>query len=197
MAVPIRLGLIGAGRWGRNYIRTINGLPGVRLARLASRNPDSARLIPTGCSIFTDWREMLSSRDLDGVIVATPPHLHAEMAFAAIDAGLAVLIEKPLTLSVAEAHALRERARERGVLAMVDHTHLFNPAFRALKATRPRTEKFARSAAKPATTDPIAPTYPCSGTGVRMTWRCASICWALRLSGPLQQFLSADWSTVE
>ena len=82
MAAQLRLGLLGAGRWGRNYIRTIAASAGVRLARLASRNPDSANLVPPDCVIFADWREMLDARALDGVIVATPPGVHAEMALA-------------------------------------------------------------------------------------------------------------------
>ena len=138
MPVLVRLGLIGAGRWGSNYIRTVASLPNVRLARLASRNPDSARLAPAACAIVADWRELLDPRELDGVIVATPPRLHAEMALAAIDAGLPVLVEKPLTLSVAEAHAVRNRARERGVFALVGHMHLFHPAYRMLKLIQPR-----------------------------------------------------------
>ncbi|OFW27872.1 MAG: hypothetical protein A3H97_16540 [Acidobacteria bacterium RIFCSPLOWO2_02_FULL_65_29] len=138
MAAALRLGLIGAGRWGRNYIRTVASLPEVRLVRLASRNPDGAMPVPADCAIFADWRELLDPRALDGVIVATPPRLHAEMASRAIDAGLPVLVEKPLTMDVAEAHSLRDHARELGVFAMVDHVHLFSPAYRMLKSIQPR-----------------------------------------------------------
>ena len=134
MATQLRLGLLGGGRWGRNYIRTIAASADVRLARLASRNPDSVNLVPPDCVIFADWREMLDARALDGVIVATPPGLHAEMALRVIDAGLPVLIEKPLTMSATQAHAVLQQARERGVLAMVGHLHLFGPAYRMLKS---------------------------------------------------------------
>ena len=137
MAAPQRLGLIGAGRWGRNYIRTIDALPGVRLSRLASRNPDSVRIAPADCAVVPDWRDLLDRNALDGVIIATPPGLHAEMALAAIDAGLPVLIEKPLTLDIAQARALSRKALERRAIAMVNHTHLFHPAYRALKSLLP------------------------------------------------------------
>lgn len=133
----MRLGLIGAGRWGRNYIRTIAASADARLARLASRNPDSVKLAPSDCAIYADWREMLDARALDGVIIATPPGLHAEMALRAIDAGLPVLVEKPLTMNVMEARAVLEHARDRGVFAMVDHLHLFSPAYRMLKSMQP------------------------------------------------------------
>lgn len=134
----LRLGLIGAGRWGRNYIRTVAAMADARLALLASRNPESAGLVPGDCPVLADWRELLDPGALDGVIIATPPGLHAEMASAAIEAGLPVLVEKPLTMDVAQARALRGLALDRGVLAMVGHTHLFNPAYRALKAMRPQ-----------------------------------------------------------
>ncbi len=128
----INLGLIGAGRWGRNYIKTLAGLESVRLARLASRNPASAALVGTDCVISADWCELLDAGDLDGIVIATPPALHAGMVSAAIAANLPVLVEKPLTLDVAEAEKLLRQSRERGSLVMVEHTHLFHPAFEVL-----------------------------------------------------------------
>lgn len=129
----IRLGLIGAGRWGRNYIRTIAALDGVRLTRLASRNPASRELVGPECTISADWRHVVESGDLEGIIIATPPSLHAEMTIAAVAAGIPVLVEKPLTLGLAEAVTLREQVRTRKGRVMVDHTHLFHPAFEELK----------------------------------------------------------------
>jgi predicted dehydrogenase len=129
----IKLGLIGAGRWGRNYIRTIQRMEGVRLARLASRNPESAQLAGEGCKISADWLEVAQAADIQGVIIATPPGTHAEIAKAAIDVGNPALIEKPLCLSLTEAVELRSLAKARGTFAMVGHTHLFAPAYQALK----------------------------------------------------------------
>jgi len=138
VAAPLRLGLAGAGRWGRNYIRTIAGLPEARLARVASSNPQTAALLPAGCRIVGHWRELIDPSQVDGVIIATSPASHAEIARAAILAGIPALIEKPLALSAAEARAIRDLAAARRVFALVEHTHLFSPAFRALKALVPR-----------------------------------------------------------
>ena len=135
---PLRLGLIGAGRWGRNYIKTIATLDGVRLAELASGNPESISLVPDGCRISSDWRSILDARRIDGLIVATPPALHAGMARAAVEAGLPVLVEKPLCMDLQEAIALRELVVARKGFVMVGHTHLFHPAFRKLKTLAPR-----------------------------------------------------------
>lgn len=137
MAAPVRLGLIGAGRWGRNYIRTITGLDGLRLTAVASRNPGTASLVPDGCAVSPDWRELVTGKKIDGVVIATPPRQHAEMVRAAIDAKLPALVEKPLTLDLAEALALRDAAVSSGGFFMVGHTHLFHPAYRALKALAP------------------------------------------------------------
>jgi hypothetical protein len=128
----INLGLIGAGRWGRNYIKTIAGIDGVRLTHLGSRNPASKELVDADCAISANWRELLDARDLDGIIVATPPALHAEMVSLSIAANIPVLVEKPLTLNFSEANKLLKQSRERCSLVMVGHTHLFNPAFEEL-----------------------------------------------------------------
>ena len=133
LAENIRLGLIGAGPWGRHYINTIRALDGVALTRLASRNPESAALAGPDCEITQDWREMLAAGGLDGVIIATPPALHAEMTLAAIDRDVAVLVEKPMTLNSADAETVLERAQSRGAIVRVDHIHLYSAAWEALK----------------------------------------------------------------
>ncbi|MGH9195413.1 MAG: Gfo/Idh/MocA family protein [Acidimicrobiia bacterium] len=127
--MTIRLGLIGAGRWGLNVIRTINETDGVELKRLGSRNPRAVTFVPSGCEVSQDWREVATASDLDGVIITTPPALHAEMSTAAVEAGLPVMVEKPLTLSLEEAEKLRARVQEHSGYVFVDHTLLFHPAY--------------------------------------------------------------------
>lgn len=135
---PVRLALVGAGRWGRICLRNLAGLEGARLVAVASANPDTAALLPAGCRLFADWRDMLAPNGIggggvDGVIVATPPDSHAAIAIAALEAGSAVLVEKPVTLDSAEALAIRAAAVRAGRMVQVDHIHLFGPAFRTLK----------------------------------------------------------------
>jgi predicted dehydrogenase len=132
-AHEIRLGLLGAGRWGQRYIETIRGLSGMRLAAVSSRNPETAKLVPAGCRVEADWRAVVADAEVDAVIVATPPALHTSMALAAIDAKKPVLIEKPMTLALADAREIEAKARNRGAVVMVGHTQLFNAAFRRMK----------------------------------------------------------------
>ena len=156
----VRLGLVGAGRWGRSFLLTVPTVAGARLSRIASGNPETRGLVPRGCVVVPDWREVACARDLDGVIIATPPRLHAEMARAALAAGLAVLVEKPLTMDSGEARGLLGLASELGGLVLVDHTHLFHPGYGVLKerarelksrsaSTRPRSRSTAFQARSP------------------------------------------------
>ena len=121
------LGLIGPGRWGQNYIRTIEESPRARLAATARR----------------DWRDLLANPDVQGVIVSTPPSTHGEITIAAIEAGLPVLVEKPLTLSLAEARDVLAHAERRGARVLVDHIQLFQPAWAALKRRAGGLDKLA------------------------------------------------------
>ena len=130
---PLRLGLIGAGRWGRIYIKTLKRMDGFSLVRLASSNPDSRALVDKECLISEDWHDVTSADDLDGVIIATPPTLHADMTRAAIAVSNPVLVEKPLTLDADEAAALLGDAQQQSAIVHVDHIHLYHPAYRALK----------------------------------------------------------------
>lgn len=116
---PLRIGLVGTGRWGQAYIRTLATLSDVTLA--ATYN-----------SSFTP--SVLDGDNLDGLIVATPPFSHAALARAALERRIPVLIEKPMTLDPMEARTLTELAERVGLPAMVDHTHLFHPAYEGLKA---------------------------------------------------------------
>lgn len=130
----VRLGLVGVGRWGRNYVRTLSNMPEAQLVAVASSNPATANLVASCCLVYHDWRKMFDEADIEGVIVATPPASHAEITAAALERGLAVMVEKPLTLDAPSARALLEIARLSRRPVLVDHTHLFSPAWRALKA---------------------------------------------------------------
>lgn len=129
----MKLGLIGAGRWGKRYIETISRIPGIELGCLASRNPESISLVPSSCKIVTDWRELLDDSNLNGVIIASPPDSHFEITMEAIRVGVPVLIEKPMTTSLHDAQNILKKSNECKVLAMVGHTHLFSAAFRELQ----------------------------------------------------------------
>ncbi len=130
-----RLALIGAGRWGRTILRALEDVPDARVTLVASTSVETARLVPPGCRVSADWRAVTAD-DVDAVLIATPAALHAEMSLAALDAGKAVFVEKPLALSPLDARKVAAHAQ--GGILHVDHLDLSNPAWRALKAELPR-----------------------------------------------------------
>ncbi|MEK7287444.1 MAG: Gfo/Idh/MocA family oxidoreductase [Elusimicrobiota bacterium] len=132
----VRLGLIGAGRWGRAYIKSIALMPDAVLARVSSRNPQTSALVGPSCKVTDNWQALLRSGDLDGVIVATPPGLHGRMTIEAIENNIPVLVEKPLTLNLAEARDVLKMAVSRQALVLTEHTYLFHPAYQILKERR-------------------------------------------------------------
>lgn len=130
---PLRLGLIGAGRWGRVLIATIRRLPDFDLAWVASSAPDAAALVRPGATATTDWRTFAEA-GLDGLVIATPPDRHAAPFLAAIEAGVPVFVEKPMVTTAAEADAVEVAlARARDAIVLVDHTALFHPGVTVLR----------------------------------------------------------------
>lgn len=128
----VRLALIGAGRWGANLMRTLSSLEGVDLAYVCTLGSRPAEL-PDGCELMFDWRLLLGESDLAGVLIATPAAVHVEQAAEFLARGLPVFLEKPMATTIADARTLDEVSRRRGAALVVDHTYLFNPAFRRLK----------------------------------------------------------------
>lgn len=123
-----KLAVIGYGYWGSKHVRVLSSMPGVHVTVV---DADSDRLMEAarhhaGVGLAGDLDQVAD--DVDGVVVATPPGSHAALALRAIDAGLHVLVEKPLTTSVADAETLVDRAARRGTHLMVGHTFEYNPA---------------------------------------------------------------------
>src|SRR5262245_1772103 len=101
----LRAGLIGLGSMGRNHLRVLRGLPGVRLAAIADQDQAvlSAAATASGAQAFVEPMTMLAEADLDAVIIASPTTTHAALALSAIERGIAALVEKPLAATPAEA----------------------------------------------------------------------------------------------
>jgi predicted dehydrogenase len=144
MTKSLAFGVIGLG-FGANHARVLSTLPAVRL--IAVCDTDVARLDPAvegqEVATYTDFATMLREQKLDAVVVAVPARLHEPVALAAIAAGAAVLIEKPLAPSLAAGLRLVDAARSAGVLLMAGHIERFNPALQEL-ARRVRAGEIGR-----------------------------------------------------
>jgi len=125
----IRIGLIGCGYWGPNYLRIFSQAEGVKL--VAAADPDPARLAKAA-RFLPDLKTRASHHELlpevDAVVIAVPTALHYEVAKDALLNGKHVLCEKPLCTSSTEGAELVRLAAERNLILMVGHIFLFNPA---------------------------------------------------------------------
>ncbi len=104
----MRYGLIGCGGIGALRAQALGLAQGVGLAAVCDADPARARALAGkhGAAVEADWRRLVERKDIDAVIVSTPPHLHAEMAIRALHAGKHVLSEKPLARDAEEARAM-------------------------------------------------------------------------------------------
>lgn len=144
----LRIAVIGAGYMGRLHAGKFAamkyeaaGQAGVAAAELvAVVDTDPARAArlagELGCAHATGYRALLPG--IDAACVAVPTGQHYEVVRDCLEAGVHVLVEKPLARTLAEADALVELARARGLVLQVGHLQRFNPAFRALAAARER-----------------------------------------------------------
>jgi predicted dehydrogenase len=126
-----RMAVIGVGHLGQHHARILAAMPDVDLVGVADIKPERATDIAArhGTTPFTDARDLVGR--LDGVCIATPTVSHVDVALPFVDSGAAVLVEKPLAASLADADRLIAAAASRGTLLATGHTERFNPVVAA------------------------------------------------------------------
>lgn len=131
----IRLGLIGCGTWGWRYIPSAIEAGNCQVTHAAGTVPitkDGSWLtvdrVPSRC-----WRELLAE-PIDAFIVATPPESHEEIARTLLEAGRPVMLEKPMALNLGGALRMMMAAQKSGAPLLINHQHLFAPAYEELRA---------------------------------------------------------------
>jgi predicted dehydrogenase len=124
----MRVAVVGVGHLGRHHARILSALPGATLTAVADVNgPRAAEVAASsGATAVSDWRSLVGR--VDAVTIATPTESHTEIAASFLAAGVHVLVEKPMTQTLADADQLIARASEAGVCLAVGHTERFNPA---------------------------------------------------------------------
>ena len=139
-ASMLRLAVVGVGHLGQHHARILAAMPGVELVGVADIKPDRAREVAATYSTtpYTDAASLVGR--VDGVCIATPTVSHVEVALPFVEAGAAVLVEKPLAASLADADRLVAAAAARGTVLATGHTERFNPAVAAALplVSRPR-----------------------------------------------------------
>jgi predicted dehydrogenase len=132
----LRVGVVGAGYWGPNLIRNFTTCPMTEVAAVCDANP--ARLEAIGranphVKLVPSLDQLFEVPGLKAVAIATPVTSHYPIAKRCLEAGLDVMVEKPLAATVQEAQALVDLAAKLGRVLMVDHTYLFSNPVRLIK----------------------------------------------------------------
>jgi predicted dehydrogenase len=127
-----RVAVVGVGVMGGRHARVVAGSGRARLVRVVDPDESAGRRVADlhGAA----WTPELDVSDVDAVIVAAPTGVHQPIAEAVLDAGLPLLVEKPLTADVAATERLVDLARTRRVPLMCGFVDRFNPAFVALRS---------------------------------------------------------------
>jgi predicted dehydrogenase len=115
-AAKTRTALIGTGNRGSYLLQGVIEQPDAEVAALCDIKPDRLDKAATAAKrdnpkTYTDWRHIIDRKDIDAVYIATPPHLHSEMAVAALKSGKHVYCEKPIGVTPAQVKAVVEAAR--------------------------------------------------------------------------------------
>jgi predicted dehydrogenase len=140
MVDAVNVGVIGVGYLGRHHARLYAELAGAKLVGVVDVDPARARevAVATGSRAFTDYRELLPH--IQAVSVVVPTSLHHDVTATCLAAGLDVLLEKPMTVTLDEADRLIALAESARRIIQIGHLERFNGAMRALveRLTAPR-----------------------------------------------------------
>ncbi|MEM9153973.1 MAG: Gfo/Idh/MocA family oxidoreductase [Cyanobacteria bacterium P01_F01_bin.33] len=143
---PIPVGVIGVGNMGQHHARVLSLMKEVELVGVADVNVERGLDIASRYQVhyYEDYRDLIDG--VEAVCVAVPTVLHYEVGTACLQAGVHVLMEKPLAASIAEAESLVNYAADADAILQVGHIERFNPAFQELSNVLQREELLALEA---------------------------------------------------
>lgn len=130
MSEKVGIGIIGTGFARKVQIPAFKACANAEIVSVASGRIENAKATADefGIGHYTaDWRETVLRNDVDLVVITTPPNLHLEMTMFAIEKGKHILCEKPMAMNVAEAQEMTDAAKDKPILALIDHELRFQP----------------------------------------------------------------------
>jgi predicted dehydrogenase len=136
----IRMAVVGVGHLGKEHARILSSFPDVELVGVVDVNNRQAQAVAKRCrtQAFESHEDLIDQ--VDAVSIAAPTLYHHQIARAFLERGTPVLVEKPITTTLAQADELVEIANEQGTPFQVGHIERFNPAFEEL-VSRPMNPK--------------------------------------------------------
>jgi predicted dehydrogenase len=133
----MNIGVIGCGYWGPNLIRNFTAMDDTRVFGVSDIRPARLdfvrRQFPAVKLLGRDARDIVTSNNIDAVVISTPVSTHFGLAREALRNGKHVLLEKPFTATVEEAEQLIEIAGKKKLQIMVDHTFIYTGAVQTIK----------------------------------------------------------------
>jgi predicted dehydrogenase len=125
----MRIGVLGCGYWGSKHVRVLQQLTDVDRVAIIDPRKDRLETLQRSFPTVQPFHDLPSANDhVDAVVVATPPSTHVHLVRQALQAGKHVLVEKPMTTSVASARSLIEEAEAASLTLMAGHTFEYNAA---------------------------------------------------------------------
>lgn len=130
-SAPIRIGVVGVGFMGRQHVEFIGASPRARLSAVADPAVAEGRF---GCPAYRDVGAMLDAEHVDGVIIANPNALHVDTAIQCLEAGVAVLLEKPLAVDYAQSLRIVDAVARLNGRLLVGHHRRHHPSVARARA---------------------------------------------------------------
>ena len=131
MNKPVHVAVVGAGQFGRNHLRVVSSLPNAKLVAICDADPARAKAAAEEFGVPAVELSNLVGL-ADAAIVAVPTSAHAGIGCALLNAGLDVLMEKPIASSLEEAQQLIDAADRNSRILQIGHLERFNPAVQAV-----------------------------------------------------------------
>jgi UDP-N-acetylglucosamine 3-dehydrogenase len=136
MSAGLRVGVVGLGDWGIEHTRAWLSLPGVLVAAVCDRDPDLLREVASRYDVgarYSSATQMADEAGLDIVSITTDERHRLDAALPFLDAGVHMVVEKPLALNLDDAHRLVDHAAQAGVYLLPSHTLRFDSRYMMLK----------------------------------------------------------------
>ena len=132
----INIAQIGIGYWGPNLLRNLvanNNCDVKTVVDLSDERREFARELYPFLKVSEKVEDIINDKDIDSVVISTPVKTHFDLTIKCLQAGKNVLVEKPMAKTMKEVLQIEKLAKEKGLIAMVGHTFLFNSAVRYVK----------------------------------------------------------------
>lgn len=132
----MKLALIGCGKWGKNYLKTVNAIEDCELTWACDLDYEK---LTQAAAVYPQTRftknkaDIFNDNEVQGVIIATTPESHYILAKEAISKGKAVLVEKPVTINRKDSDDLTKLAADQNTLLMAGHSLIYHPAVKKIK----------------------------------------------------------------